>query len=232
MGEQGVTLVIHDGMIAAIAGCVRVNEVKDIRDKATALAAYYKQSGNHDAENGAINARHRAGRRAGELLQELPRAETPSPEGAGGRGHKFVTPAGREQQSPYARALVDNGISTQAASRLQAMAQIPDAEFERASAPVDGRVPSAAEFLRHARKDDRVPVVSDEALSLWGHFRDIERQCILEPDCDHQEISGRMTERMRADIPSPRRGVANDDERDSRASGAPGPRCGGAGRAG
>jgi len=74
-------LALYERMCSAIAECVAVDEAKDIRDKALALEAYYRQARNLDAEREAANVRLRAERRVGELLKDLARAETPNPEG-------------------------------------------------------------------------------------------------------------------------------------------------------
>jgi len=126
------TLVIYDRMCSAITECIRVDEAKDIRDKSLALACYYRQARNEEAERGALNIRLRASRRIGQLLKEMTRAETPNPEGIGGRGHKVVMSNGGTQQSPYAQALTDNDISRQQAGRFQALADVPEDEFEAA----------------------------------------------------------------------------------------------------
>jgi hypothetical protein len=117
-----------------------------------------RQAGrNLDAERGAANVRLRAERRVGELLKELARAETPNPHGIGGRSGKLVTSAEATQQSPYAEALEQHGMSRQAAHRFQALADMPAERFEEAlQAP---EKPSTAGILRHveARREAPAP---------------------------------------------------------------------------
>jgi hypothetical protein len=70
---QMTQLVRYDSMCRAIAECYRVDEVKDIRDKAVALQAYARQAKNLDAERKACVVRMRAERRCGELLAAMPK---------------------------------------------------------------------------------------------------------------------------------------------------------------
>lgn len=85
-----------------------------------------KQARNTDAERKASEVRLRAERRTGELLKELARAQ--------GERSDLTSPkrAGKSGPSPYAKALADTGISTQTASRYQALANVPAATFEAA----------------------------------------------------------------------------------------------------
>src|ERR1700679_793590 len=66
-------------MCTAITECHRVDEVKDIRDKALALEVYAKQAQNMEAERRAIEIRIRAEHRAGELLKDMPKAKGGQP---------------------------------------------------------------------------------------------------------------------------------------------------------
>ena len=90
-------LVLYNRMISAISHCSKVDEVKDIRDKALALEHYARQATNVDAERQAINVRVRAERRAGELLKGLQK-------GKGGQPKKNSVQAGHssfvEQKQP------------------------------------------------------------------------------------------------------------------------------------
>lgn len=126
-------LTRYDQMCTAIAECIRVDEAKDIRDKALALEAYYRQARNLDAEREAANVRLRAERRVGELLKDLARADAGAARNPNGRAGKEPMSGDRTQvPSPYAAALQDHGMSRQAAHRFQALADIPEAEFDHA----------------------------------------------------------------------------------------------------
>lgn len=188
-------LVRYDAMIYAIAECHRVDEVKDLRDKAMALEMYAKQARNTDAERKACEVRLRAERRTGELLAELARA-TPGQAGKAGGHAKASTPNDADRQpSPYSRALADTGISTQTASRYQALASVSAADFE--SALRDPVVkPSTAALIQKAR--DPQPRMPDDVLWLWGRIRDFEREGF---SLKHPEsLLDAMTDSMRDDV--------------------------------
>jgi hypothetical protein len=68
-------LVRYDAMCRAIEAAYRVDEVKDIRDKAVALEHYAAQARNVEAERQACEIRLRAERRAGKLLAEREKAK-------------------------------------------------------------------------------------------------------------------------------------------------------------
>lgn len=193
-------LARYDAMIQAIAECERVDEAKDIRDKAVALQAYYRQAGNMEAERKACNVRLRAERQAGLLLKELARAETPNPSG---RNQHEVTSQERTQPaSPFAQTLADTGMSRQQAHRFQALANVPEAEFEAALA--DPEKPTASGIL--ARVDLKAdpppettrPQVSEPALWLWGRLREFERDGYLRHPAP--SVLDTMTDAMRADV--------------------------------
>jgi uncharacterized caspase-like protein len=116
-------LVAYDAMVRAIAKAEKVDEVKDIRDKAQALEAYARQARDNEALNRAVRIRVRAERRAGELLEKMDKAK-----GARERGTKRGT-ATRSTDST-ASTLADLGVSKYQASRWQKLAQIPEKVFE------------------------------------------------------------------------------------------------------
>jgi hypothetical protein len=111
-------LVKYEQARAALARCVRVDEAKSIRDKAEALRAYGRQAADHELETWAAEIKLRAQRRIGDLSAAL--QTKPGP----GRGKKTIPSGGK------VFTLKSAGISTQTASRCEAIASIPEKDFE------------------------------------------------------------------------------------------------------
>src|SRR5947209_8036177 len=72
-------LVRYDAMCRAIEAAYRVDEVKDIRDKARAFETYARQAKNVEAERQACEIRLRAERKAGQLLKTIQKAKGGQP---------------------------------------------------------------------------------------------------------------------------------------------------------
>lgn len=140
--EQTAGLVHYSAMCWEIEHCARVDEVKNIRDKAMALAVYARQAQNYEAEKLAAEVRLRAEIRAGELLKTTERAK-PGQAGGGTDG-KGVRPS-------VAPKLSDFGVSKAQSSQWQLVASIPEKERE-AYIAAPGQIPSASGLLNHAVK--------------------------------------------------------------------------------
>jgi hypothetical protein len=113
------TLTKYEAARSALERAHRVDEVKDIRDKAEALRVYAKQAQDIDMQNWAAEIRIRAERRAGELLKAMPKQH-------GSRG------AGKKVGSPRATPLADLGVTKTQSSKWQRLAAVTNAEFEGA----------------------------------------------------------------------------------------------------
>jgi hypothetical protein len=106
-------------MCRAIEAAYRIDEVKDIRDKAVALEAYAKQAMNVEAEEHAHQIRLRAERRAGQLLREMKES-----------GER--TGKGQPKVMSSAATLKDLGIIRDQSSKWQRLTDMPKADFEAA----------------------------------------------------------------------------------------------------
>lgn len=106
----------------ALSEAVRVDEVKDWKDKAAALASYARQQDDRSLEEMALKIRARATRRIGELLPAFqphgPKGGRPSKNGG---GKDTVS-----QRSAARSAGLSKGQEVQA----RRIAAIPQAEFE------------------------------------------------------------------------------------------------------
>lgn len=207
--QQAGKLVLYEQMVTAIAECAKIDEIKDIRDKAMALEMYHRQAQNFEAEREAANVRLRAERRAGELLKELARTSLQEAAVAGGRAKSALSTAATRQekcgteilppQSPYAAALEEHGISRQKAHRYQALANVPAQVFEDALAGPEK--PTAVRVMARAKvreAGDPVPEIKSEALWLWGRLRDFENKNYFK--ISPTRLLAGMTSGMQADV--------------------------------
>jgi hypothetical protein len=157
-------LVRYDAMCRAIDAAYRVDEVKDIRDKAVALEHYSKQAHNTEAERRACEIRLRAERKAGVLLRKMPKAK--------GGGDQRSDHRSREA-SGGPNPLKTNGISHKQSANWQKLAAIPEPEFEQLLTDPTA-MPTTSGIIR-ATAEPRVRPVAPEALWLWGRLKDFAR---------------------------------------------------------
>mgnify|MGYP001606872287 CR=1 FL=1 len=115
------TLVRYEAARYALKVAQQVDEVKDIRDKAQALAAYARQAKDEDMIRWATEIKLRAERRAGELLNGTERNE-----GALKVGNSPVVTS--SYHGP--KTLSEIGLSKRQSSDFQAISEIPEEKFE------------------------------------------------------------------------------------------------------
>lgn len=166
-------LVKYDQMCRAIAEAYKVDEVKDIRDKAMAIEVYAKQAKNVEAERQACEIRLRAERRCGQLLRDIDKQHG-ARGNPGGQGAKFVGSANTSPQT----TLGDLGVSHDQSSNWQKLAAVPDEAFEqavKAEKPTTSGIIAAHAEPKLPKKDQ----VDTKALWLWGRLLDFEREGLL-----------------------------------------------------
>lgn len=177
-------LTKYDAARYALSIAVEVDEVKDIRDKAEAMAAYARQAKDTELVQWATEIKVRAERKAGQMLAEMPKAK-------GGilRGHTMV-PRGNE-----AKTLADIGITKNESSRWQKLAAVTDTQFEEAvsaAKEVAGEVTTAA-MLRAAKaceppKPAHVAQANEAPLSAEPLIDSVAPE-YTELDAAHDQIS-------------------------------------------
>ena len=119
-------LTHYDAARQALAEARRVDEVREIADKAAAIMEYARRAKNHDMEVDAAEIRIRAERRYGELLAEL------AAEGRFGRGRaKNVEPDRLlSAAAPDRVTLEEMGVTRDFSSKCQRLAALAPDRFE------------------------------------------------------------------------------------------------------
>lgn len=187
------SLVRYEAMVHAIAECHRVDEIKDIRDKAAALEAYARQAKNVDAERKACEIRLRAERKAGDLLQAMQRATKSDAGKASGAVRSNTRNAGACSPSEYRQAITEAGIAPRTADRYQQLSRVPEAQFEAALRdPVKPTTTGIIKAVNGSTKMD------EDSLWIWGRVRDFERMRI--GGRSFEDVFGGMTDTMQADM--------------------------------
>jgi hypothetical protein len=143
-------LVRYEAARTALAAAHSVDEVKDIRDKAEAMAAYARQAKDQELILWATEIKVRAERRCGEMLATIP------------RGGKFL---GKNEDGDFRKTdgaktetVQRLGLSKEQSSRFQQLASMSSEHFEAAVATAKdtaGQVTTAF-MLREAARH-RVP---------------------------------------------------------------------------
>jgi hypothetical protein len=142
-------LVRYEAARSALAEAQRVDEVKDIRDKAEAMAAYARQAKDSELIQYATEIKVRAERRCGELLARFAETGERATRNHGGANIPTVS----NDTTPRATTLSEMGLTRDESSRYQQLAAMPEDHFETAvetAKATAGEVTSA--FMLRAAK--------------------------------------------------------------------------------
>ena len=163
-------LIRYEAARTALAEAHRVDEVKDIRDKAEAMAAYARQAKDSELIQYATEIKVRAERRCGELL-----TRTEKNTGAAGTGSNQHVVRSNDTTAP---TLADMGLTKDESSRYQQLAAMPDEHFETAVATAKataGEVTTAF-MLREAKKAKPEPVKGKKAEAVRQELKQAQER--------------------------------------------------------
>lgn len=113
-------LARYEAMRINAAECSRIDEAKDIADKAAALQMYARQARDPEMELWLAEIRLRARRRIGELSAALDKS----------KGGANPTATLRDGATSKREALAAAGISKDEAHRCEQLARVPEADFD------------------------------------------------------------------------------------------------------
>ena len=116
-------LMKYEAARYALQICEQIDEVKGIRDKAAAMAAYARMAKDLDLLNWSTKLKLRGERKLGEMLAETERSVGGRP-GKTGQGSIPVS-------DNTVKTLEEIGLSKQQSSDFQAIAAIPEDKFEK-----------------------------------------------------------------------------------------------------
>jgi hypothetical protein len=131
--DHSTALAQYDVACRALAEARAVDEVKDIRDKAAAMAAYAKQAKNKQLEAHAIEIRMRATRRLGQMIAEQ-KATVGLNSGTAGKGRpkKLGTVNNTAPKKDERPTLLSQGIDDNLAKQARRWAALSEEKFKQA----------------------------------------------------------------------------------------------------
>ena len=154
-----MNLIRYEAARTALAEAHRVDEVKDIRDKAEAMAAYARQAKDQELILWATEIKVRAERKAGEMLKQ-------SAESGERVTHRDSRWGDSESQHATRKPTLDDiGVTKDQSARWQSLASMSDEHFETAVATAKdtaGQVTTAF-MLREAKRHQGKPIKGAKA---------------------------------------------------------------------
>jgi N6-adenosine-specific RNA methylase IME4 len=197
--EQQPSMVLSvEAARELLAKSKSVDEVRDIADKAAAVAAYLRvKNASTESQNDAAEIRLRAERRLGELLSETPKAKGPRLKGRT-VGGPLVQPPKDEPPT-----LADQGIKKGDAAKWQKLAKIPEKKFETLveETKAKGQRLTTSAPLKMLRQEEKAKKAAELRAKpipqAAGRFDVI----VIDPPWMHDKRAEDVTQRGQGDYP-------------------------------
>ena len=177
------TLVKYDAARYALQQAVEIDEVKDIRDKAQAMAAYARQAKDTEMIQWVTEIKVRAERKAGKMLAEM---EKQKPGQYQQRSHHVTV--------DIPPTLADIGITKNESSRWQKLAAVDDEKFEKAvsaAKEVAGEVTTAA-MLRVEREAKAITAVKEAEPTPAVAVENPKKEAVYLPEPKDDDMHAEM----------------------------------------
>jgi len=181
-----MVLTKYDAACKALAEASKVDEAKDIRDKAEAIRAYAHQAQNLELEQQAMTIRLRAERRTGELLRDA--AENGQRDAGKGGDRKS-----RSSAVTVKPTLKDYGITKNQSSQWQQMASIPVNDFEtRMQAVAESHGKATTHSILHPEKPPVTHGTKPNGHSMWDLLSTLHKAIRRNEERDALEAAWRL----------------------------------------
>jgi hypothetical protein len=152
-------MIKYEAARKALAEACRIDEVKDIRDKAKAMQVYAQQAKDNELIERATDIKMRAERRAGELLAEMEKNKGGGEKGVGRRGNNAVPIENRINPAPK---LSDINITKKESMNWQKLAKMPEDKFEEKLAGIKQAVRAKTDGTKHKKTKSKGSSVTSE----------------------------------------------------------------------
>lgn len=197
--EASAALVRYDTACRALAEAKSVDEAKEIRDRAVAMAAYARQAKNRDLEADAVEIRLRATRR----LDELVKAQA-----ATVGLHEGGRPKTGLPDNPVSKpTLASQGIDKNLANQARVLGRMSDSEFEETVADARDTVTRVVRrTIRTIEIKQRrasysletppalLPAPTGRKLRMARHAGDRQWMLVVGPGISRADLLGRIQE--------------------------------------
>lgn len=175
-------LARYDAACRALAEAVAIDEVKDIRDQAMAMACYARQAKNRDLEADAVELRMRATRRLDEMRQAQKATVGLN---KGGGDHRVGKKPGAKP------TLAEAGIDKNLAHQARQLGALSEQEFEQKVAERPAAVTLAAGKVKKP-KEETVTVRDDVGADSASEAERL-RVCVEELQTEKRRLEFKIT---------------------------------------